>query len=307
MNAIPVVVVSENGIPVIPQGGSSPITETDPIYTADKSVIMNAVALANTALQVETEPFYNADKLAIQTSMAKAETALQSENDPIWNAEKGNYDTSSQVNTKITSALTSYDTSNQVTTKISTALTSYDTKTQVDTKITNSLANYYNKAQSDAWASWETAYSGTPASNIVVSNTETDITAFLGVLTSSTFGATPISYDAANNKFIAQATGKSYAFNINYRITGNITGSNLTMFRVNLRRASDNSLVTTDIFYKMDTQTIPMTSENLINILTRVKGDTDPYVTSGFKLSIQRVQGTGTLTISGAQQLFFNK
>lgn len=256
MNAIPVVVVSENGIPVIPQGGSSPITETDPIYTADKPNI-----------DAELQRIPN-----IENRLTAVESFT--EIDPVWNTEKVDYDTSSQV----------------------------------DTKITNSLANYYNKSSVDSLLSWESAHKGN-TTNLQIQDTEVDITSYLGNLTRTTFGSSPIIYDAANNRFRANPTGKSYSFVINYRLSGNLSGSSttITVWRLNIRRASDDSLVTYKTFAKDSGAPTSMVNEDLMSFITRVYGDADPYVTNGFKFSIVRVSGTQGLTLSGNQQLFFNR
>ncbi len=59
------------------------------------------------------------------------------------------YDTSTEVNNKISTGLNSYDTSTEVDSKVSTALTSYDTSLENDTKIAGALLNYNTSTEVD--------------------------------------------------------------------------------------------------------------------------------------------------------------
>lgn len=169
------------------------------------------------------------------------------------------------------------------------------------------LSNYSLKTEVDGLAGWEASWRGTPTNSITIAGTEVDITDFLGGLPAFTFNNPPIVH--LSPRFRAIANGKRYAFSINLRLSGQLSGSDnsLTVFRVNLKRTTDNTTVAYKTFVKVPTTSNTFVNEDWVEFRTRVYGDSDPFVTNGFKLTLVRVEGTQTMTLSGNQSLFFNK
>jgi hypothetical protein len=189
-------------------------------------------------------------------------------------------------------------------------------KTEVDALLANKLnittfntftptvylkTETYNKTEIDALVATRsfTRFINRTA-NILV--TATPINIFAGLANSNITPTADVVLVNGNALQIPpRFTGKSL-ITMSLRVTGTVDGSSLTRrsFTASLRRATDNSEISSKLFEKVIGTTF---NNEAITVITATTSLTDPFTTNGFYISVSGIDGA-TATITSYQILF---
>lgn len=160
--------------------------------------------------------------------------------------------------------------------------------------------------------SWMFRHFGNLQNQVVINNTEVDVTTVLAGLDEIIDGECPIYYDTVNGVFRCKTDAVNFfRFNLVLRLNGSVSGGanaeSTYEFRI---RRPDNSLVAKQTFRKFQGLSTTLSDDIVCNIPTRVfSGGSDRYITEGFKITAGRIEGGQTLTlpVGSLQNLFVER
>ena len=160
--------------------------------------------------------------------------------------------------------------------------------------------------------SWMFRHFGNLQNQVVINNTEVDVTTVLAGLDEIIDGECPIYYDTVNGVFRCKTDAVNFfRFNLVLRLNGSVSGGTLaeSIYEFRIRRPN-NSLVAKQTFMKFQGLSTTLSDEIVCNIPTRVfSGGSDRYITEGFKITAARIVGGQTLTlpVGSLQNLFVER
>lgn len=189
----------------------------------------------------------------------------------------------------------------------------FSSKTELYTMIKNSLNTQNNQTPMGKYtSSWMLRRFGNFQTDVTIGNTEINLTPIFMALDEIQDGDCPIFYDTPNSVLKCKLDAVDFfRFNIVIRLNGSVSGSanaeSTYEFRI---KRPDGSLVAKQTYRKFQGISTTLNDEIVCNIPTRVfSGGSDRYITEGFLIYAQRIEGGQTMTLPSAsvQNLFIER
>lgn len=189
----------------------------------------------------------------------------------------------------------------------------FSSKSELFEKINNILKSTHTPINMEKYtSSWMFRRFGNFQTDVIIGNTEINLTPSLMVLDEIKDGDCPIFYDTANSVIKCKLDAVDFfRFSIVLRLNGVVSGGANTESTYEFRiKRPDGSLVAKQGYRKFQGISTTLTDEIVCNIPTRVfSGGSDRYITEGFRIYAQRVEGNQTMTLPAAsvQNLFIER